>query len=348
MSTFAIDVREACKKNRTGKGQWTYGFVGELLKRDFELVFITDRKLPEEWEGLSNEVIIFPGGISWHLRTARYIKNNLYDSIYISPTSFIVPAIIGKKTKTIPVVHDMIAFQKGRHDFKAKIIERFLLKRAIKSAYKVFTNSECTKVDLIKKYPASKSKVVTIFAGPSDANPKSNVPDNSTILCIGTLSPRKNQLRLIKAYQKLPDTLKSKYKLVLAGGRGWHDKKIIKEAQFTNGVSWIGHIKEDKYHELLRTCTILALPSLYEGFGLQILDAEKMGVPVLCSDMGSLIEVAGNCAVVVDPLSVESIKNGLEMILTDESLRSRLHGEGPAQSEKYSWKRTVDLFLDAI
>ena len=154
--------------------------------------------------------------------------------------------------------------------------------------------------------------------------------------------------KLIKAYQRLPDELRSKFKLILAGGRGWSDKKIIKEAQFTKGVEWIGHVSEDKYHELMRTCTVLALPSLYEGFGLQILDAEKMGIPVLCSDKGSLAEVAGQCAVIVNPLNVESIKTGLEMILTDESLRSRLHEEGPAQSEKFSWKITVDLFLDAI
>ncbi len=348
MAVFSIDVREACRKKRTGKGQWTYGFVNEFLNREHKIVLLTDQNLPKEWEGSSSEVIIYPGGFSWHLRVSGYLKKNLFDSIYISPTSFIVPSLVNKSIKTIPIIHDLIAFQKGKHDIKAKMIERLLLNKAIKSAHKSMKNCDNTRNDLVKKYPFASNKTTAIFAGPSNVKTSGNSADERIILCVGTLSPRKNQLRLIKAYQKLPDALKSKYKLVLAGGRGWNDKKIIKEAQLTNDVNWIGYVKEDKYHELLRTCTVLALPSLYEGFGLQILDAEKMGVPVLCSDMGSLTEVAGNCAVVVNPLDVESIKNGLEKILSDESLRSRLHEEGPVQSEKFSWKRTVDLFLDAI
>ena len=348
MAVFSIDVREACKKKRTGKGQWTYGFVNELLNRGHKIVLLTDQNLPAEWEGSSSEVIIYPGGFSWHFRTSGYLKKNLFDSIYISPTSFIVPALVKRKVKTIPVIHDLIAFQKGKHDLKAKLTERLLLKKAIKSAHKVMTNSENTRNDLIKKYSFAESKTTAIFAGPSDVKTSGNSPDEKTILCVGTLSPRKNQLRLIEAYQKLPDELRSKFKLILAGGRGWSDKKIIKEAQFTKGVEWIGHVSEDKYHELMRTCTVLALPSLYEGFGLQILDAEKMGIPVLCSDKGSLPEVAGQCAVVVNPFSVDSIKNGLESLLRDEALRTRLHNEGPVQSEKFSWKRTVDLFLSFV
>tara|TARA_Y100000310_G_C20339158_1_gene648961 strand:- start:132 stop:692 length:561 start_codon:yes stop_codon:yes gene_type:complete len=181
-----------------------------------------------------------------------------------------------------------------------------------------------------------------------ESSPPQNAPDHKTILCAATLSPRKNQLRLIQAYKSLSSDLRSQYRLQLIGGRGWHDQEIVDLAKATEGVEWHDYVPSDQYNALLSTAHILALPSLYEGFGMQILDALQRGIPVLTSNRGSLKEVTEECAVLVDPESVESISEGLERILTSKALQQDLRTSGPQQAEQFSWKRTTDLFLASV
>ncbi|MBU0767146.1 glycosyltransferase family 4 protein [Patescibacteria group bacterium] len=350
MLKIAVDVREACRERRTGKGQWTYGFVSEMLKRSaIEIILISDSPLPEIWQTNRVKVIMFPAGLLWHWKVTKEIKRIQHVDFYISPTSYIVPALIGKKVKVIPIVHDLIAFRNEPHDKKAVMIERSLLKRTLKQAAHIFTVSENTKEDILTKYSFLKSEKITpIFAGPMHEDKGSNTPDNKTILCAGTLSPRKNQLRLIEAYNKLPEELKKQYKLVLVGSRGWNDQKIIDAIRSSVGVIWKGHVTDDEYEVLMRSCTVLALPSLYEGFGLQILDALKRGVPILTSKRGSIPELVGNNAVFVDPKDIADISNGLEELLTNEDLREDLSKRGPDYARRYSWQHSVDLFMEAV
>ncbi|MCF7844832.1 MAG: glycosyltransferase family 4 protein [Kiritimatiellales bacterium] len=348
MIKIAIDVREACREKRTGKGQWTYGFVSELLNRgEVDVLLFSDSPLPDNWKSVKK--VIFPSGLSWHFKVAKALKSITNLDLYLSPTSFIVPAIIGNRIKFIPVVHDLIAFRSEPHDKKAQIVEKCLLKRTLKKASCICTVSENTKSDLLKKYPFIDSTSVTsVFAGPMSDDEVQNIPDNKTILCAGTLSPRKNQLRLIKAYNSLPKHLKEKYQLLLVGGHGWNDKEIINSVKTSDGVIWKGHVSNDEYESLMCTCTVLALPSLYEGFGLQILDALKRGVPILTSNRGSIPELVGDNAVFVDPEDILDMANGLEKILTDESLREDLRKRSQGYSKRFSWAHSVDLFMEAV
>jgi len=349
MLRFAIDVREACRARKTGKGQWINGFVSELLKRNIECILFTDESLPQDWEDNKLEVIKLPKGFSWHLRVVKILKKRSDIDYYISPTSFIVPSILGTHVRTIPIIHDLIAFRCEPHDRRAKLIERLLLGRTLKNSSKIFTVSEQTKKDLLARFKFLEPKDVTsIFAGPLRAKPPLSEPDNRTILCVGTLCPRKNQLRLIHAFKKLPESLRTQWRLILAGGRGWNDGKILKAVHDTPGVKWKGHVADDEYEELLRKATVLALPSLYEGFGLQVLDALQRGIPLLLSDRGSLPEVAGEAAHYINPESISSISEGLETLLTSETQRESLRKLGIEQAQKFSWKRTVDFFLGAI
>jgi len=175
-----------------------------------------------------------------------------------------------------------------------------------------------------------------------------NHPDGKTILCVATLCPRKNQLRLIEAFKLLPEKLRSTSRLILAGGRGWFDQPIVDAAASTENVQWLDYVSDEEYERLLSTCTVFAYPSLKEGFGIPALDALQRGVPVLTSDRSSLPEVAGSAALYVDPESVESIAQCLEILLTNDMMRGMLAEAGPVQATKFSWKRTVDLFLEVL
>ncbi len=344
--SLTIDVREACKLQKTGKGQWTYGFVSELLQRNLPLTLLTDTELPPQWARAQSSTVRIPGhGLRWHWNVLRWLRKHP-GVTYVSPVSYIVPAFCPASVRCIPIVHDLIAFMDEPHDRKAKFIERLTLPRAIRKAHHVCTISDSTKRDILQRYRhLKKERVTPVFAGPMHVHPQRYSSDHKTILSIATLCPRKNQLRLIKAFASLPDDLRAAHKLILGGGRGWDDQEIVKAARHTAGVEWLGYIDSTAYECLLHSCHIFALPSLYEGFGMQILDALQRGIPVLTSDRGSLKELADGAALIVDPENISSIADGLEKLLRDEDLRKNLSQKALQRSAIYSWRRTVDLFL---
>ncbi len=352
----AIDVREACAPSRTGKGQWTYGFVNELLSRDLALTLCTNRALPDEWGKM---IALHPDrlhvrtdaskGLLWHWRMAQYFLRSSAIDTYISPVSYIVPFLVGKRKNVIPVVHDLIAFRHEPHDRKATFIERFTLMRAVFSACRIFTVSESTKKDLLQKFPTlSPENVSPVFAGPVFHDDQKNTSDGKTILCIATLCPRKNQLNLIKAFASLPSAVREQSRLVLVGKRGWQDDEIVRLASETSGVEWLSYLSDAECDALMRTAAVFAFPSLYEGFGMPLLDAFRIGLPVLASHRGSLSEVAGDAALLIDPENIESMCTGLVWLLTDQKLRTVLREKGYLRAKNFSWKRTVDLCVAAL
>lgn len=349
MRSLAIDVRAALVPQPTGKGQWLRGFLPELLSRNTALTLLTDSPVPRAWLHAHVEVKTFPHGHLWHLRSAHFLRKNCERFVFFSPTSFIVPFLLGSKVPTVPLVHDLIAFRGEPHDRKARIIEHLTLGRALCHAAHICTVSTATKNSLLSRFPfLNPERISLIFAGPSEPGPPSNVPDGRTILTVGTLCPRKNQLRLIRAYASLPENVRARTRLVLAGGRGWNDREIVDAVTATSGVEWLGYVSDAHYHDLLHICEIFAFPSLEEGFGLPVLDALQRGTLVLTSTRGGLREVAGEAAVTVDPGDTQAIRKGLETLLHDQQLRERLRAAGPAQARQFSWKQSVDLFLNAV
>lgn len=345
---LVIDVREACAAKRTGKGQWTYGFVTELLTRGVDPLLMTDGPLPSEWNAFHPGVqLIEKKGILWHLAVLKSLRS-MGDAFYLSPTSTIVPAFAPSSIRVLPVIHDLIAFRPEPHDRKARFIERLTVPRAVTKAKHLFTVSESTKHDVSERFPASTGKISVVYAGPHDARPEASQPDGKTILCIATLCPRKNQLRLLQAFAALPDALRQSSKLILAGDRGWNDEEILDLVKRTPGGEWVGYIDDAAYARLLSTCTVFAFPSLYEGFGIPVLDAMQRGIPVLTSSRGSLAEVVGDAALLADPENVSSLASGLEKLLTDANLRGQLSAKGKERAAQFSWKRSVDLFLQAL
>lgn len=348
---LGIDVREACGR-RTGKGQWTYGFVSELLTRGVSLTLFTGSDpLPPDWEAHIGERVrhvgIAAGGIAWHLKVAHAMTSGVADA-YLSPVSYLVPCIIGKKMPVYTVVHDLIAFRDEPHDRKAVFIEKMSLGKALHDSTRILTVSDATCADLLERFPSTDpGSVTTVYAGGSWTDAMQRRPEPALVVCIGTLSPRKNQLRLIEAFDHLSSPLRETARLVLVGGRGWDDEGIVEKAQATVGVEWRDYLPDDECRSLLERATVFALPSLYEGFGLAILDCMAHGIPVLTSARGSLAEVGGDAVLAVNPEDTAAITGGLEKLLTDAALREQLVQKGLKQAQQFSWKRSVDLFLAA-
>jgi glycosyltransferase involved in cell wall biosynthesis len=163
------------------------------------------------------------------------------------------------------------------------------------------------------------------------------------VLYYGTIEPRKNLVRLIQAWSRVAAEID--YHLVIAGRLGWKTDAILREAERSPHVKRIvfpGYLEDADMPAVLSGADVIALPSLYEGFGNSISEGMACGVPVLTSDISSMPEVAGGAALLVDPLDLDSIANGLRKVLTDPTLRADLIRKGLARAKELSWTKTAE------
>jgi glycosyltransferase involved in cell wall biosynthesis len=340
-----FDGREAFGRAKTGKGQWTLGVLQEAIALHHSCIILTTHRSSPP-SNIAAKVHFLPGGLLFHvwaLFFALYYKN----AIYCSSLSYITPClfwIIPFKTVYI-VVHDLIAFQPGKHSRKARVIERLTLRLALRRANRIATVSTSTLNDLHIAFPfCTKKNTVVCFAG-SEITSFTRQIEPKNIVNIATLCPRKNQLRLIQAYSQLPEDIKMHHPLVLAGGKGWDYDEILEAIHSTKYVTYYGYVSASEYKQLLESAYIFAFPSLYEGFGLPVLDALTMGVPVLSSNNGSLQEIAHDVATLINPLSVDEITAGLLTLCTDSVQYSSYSNAGQNRAKQFTWSRTCSILF---
>ena len=165
------------------------------------------------------------------------------------------------------------------------------------------------------------------------------------VLYTGTIEPRKNLLRLIRAYEEVLKGAESKPQLVVCGGRGWKDQEVfelIGELKLQQQVKFTGYVPDCDLPALYSGAMVFAYPSLYEGFGLPPLEAMACGAPVLTSATSSLPEVVGEAGIKVDPTDVHAIARELGRMIADQSLRLQLGQKGLERSRLFSWERAAN------
>jgi glycosyltransferase involved in cell wall biosynthesis len=267
---------------------------------------------------------------------------------------FIPPGVKGRK---IVNIYDMVykAYPETMNHFRLML--DFNLKDSCSRADKIITISEFSKCEIIKYLSVDPSKIAVTLLG-VDTNIFYPIKDNSLILkvknkfnirteyflFIGTIEPRKNILRLIEAYIILKERYKNVPQLVLIGQLGWKYETILKKININNledDVKFIGYISDADKVLLLNGAFAFLYPSLYEGFGLPPLEAMACAIPVLTSNLTSLPEVVGDAALTVDPLSIDSMLNGLEYLLFDQELRNELSVKALKRAKEFTWDSTA-------
>ena len=210
-------------------------------------------------------------------------------------------------------------------------------------------------------YPEERIRVVSGAGRPVPAAP-SRRPDSlpelqqdGFWLTVATVEPRKNHLRLLKAYARLKRERGGLLPIVFAGGKGWLMERLETEISalgLDRDVFVLGYVDKAPLAWLLRNCFAFVYPSLFEGFGLPVLEAMSCGRPVLTSSVSSLPEVAGEAAILVDPYSVRSLHSGLDRLARDRELRDQLKALGPAQAANFSWetaaRRVLAIYEEAM
>ncbi|MGD8244129.1 MAG: glycosyltransferase family 1 protein [Anaerolineae bacterium] len=264
--------------------------------------------------------------------------------------------------RTLLTVHDL-SFMHHPDAFVLPLrryLER-IVPRSIERADLVLADSEHTRSDLIRLFAVPRDRVRVIYPGIDTCfqpNPEPGesarlreryaIDDRPYILSVGTLQPRKNYVRLIQAFVRSRASRESDTQLLIAGGRGWLYDDILAEAEKHDTVRPLGFVEDRDLPALYRGAALLAFPSLYEGFGLPVLEAMGCGVPVVCSNTSSLPEVAGDAALLVDPLDVEALGQALTRALEDHELRRAMVERGLSQAARYDWARSADQLLGVI
>jgi len=232
---------------------------------------------------------------------------------------------------------------------------------SVKNAKRIFTISQSSKDDIIKTYQISPQKVVVTYPGIKKENSKTEMASTVTlknkygvsgdyILFVGTLQPRKNIVRLIEAFQLVSSKFDD-ITLVIIGKKGWMFEDILNtpaKKGLSDRVKFLSFVPDDDLASFYKRAIFFILPSLYEGFGLPVLEAMKQGCPVITSNVSSLPEAGGDAALYVDPTDTEDIAQKMKLLLQDKDLRKKLTEKGFDQIKKFSWEKTAKKTLEVL
>ncbi|MDR2792182.1 MAG: glycosyltransferase family 4 protein [Treponema sp.] len=272
---------------------------------------------------------------------------------------YVPPFVAGKRVVT---VHDM-AFKSCPETvrLKTKILRTLNFKRSLKRADVIVTVSEFTKQELLNYYPEFTKKRIEVVPNGVSSNFFYKAPEiviknvkmrykieDEYFLYIGTLEPRKNLERLITAFAHFMHNRKVSPQLVIAGRKGWHYESIFErgnQLSCDEKIIFTGYVEKEDIPALLSGAIAFCFPSLYEGFGMPILEAMACGTPVITSDRSSLREIAGSAALLVNPLNVESIEAGIHKLYDDKNFREELASRGKLRILDYSWKHAGDKLI---
>ncbi len=356
---LGIDGRLANAKRPAGVGHYCREVLRALGEMDAGLwlrVYLDDEPVPE-LPVRRDRIRMLPRGPFW---THRILANELRShppDVFFSPLAQVpwrcpCPALV--------TVLDLAAWS---HPASFPWRKRFMMKmqarHAIRAAGHLVAISEATAADLAQRFRLDPARITVAPLGCGERffNPAppgadtilSSLPERY-VLYLGQVQPRKNLIRLIEAFERVlkahPDL---PHHLVLAGGLGWQNEAIYRAASHSavaDRIQFLDYVPDAQVPTLLAGADVLALVSLWEGFGLPALEAMAVGTAVLASNCSSLPEVVGDAGVLVDPENVDVIADGLGQLLLDESLRAQCERRGRERAREFTWARTAKAILD--
>lgn len=302
--------------------------------------------------------LISPNGLLkrrwWSLGLPLHLLRNSFDVFH--GTNYEVP--FWSRRPSVLTIHDLSLL------LHSELHEEYLVRRArwrlplmAKSAAKIITPSTSVKNEVCETFRINPDKVSVTPEAPRPVFKRREAPellrrlgiDRDFILFVGTIEPRKNLRRLVKAFDQLLRTTSLSPTLVIAGGQGWlmdDFVSLIQQKGLEDGICLTGYLQDEDLCGLYSNCAAFVYPSLYEGFGLPPLEAMACGAPVITSRIPSLMETVGSAARLVDPNDVEDLTRAMAEMLSDEKVREHYAEAGRNQVKKFSWEQTAVKTLD--
>ncbi len=274
-----------------------------------------------------------------------------------------LPLALDSRIARVVTIHDLV-WVHAPETMRARTLvgERLMMKPALRRADIVATDSHATASAVQAEFSWLKVPVSTVAPGTPPLPAPGDFSDLEALgivrpyaLFVGTLEPRKNLGKLIQAYAMLPESARSSCDLVIVGGSGWKQTGLADEVRrcgLERNVIFTGFVDDRMLATLYANCLFLAMPSLYEGFGFPIVEAQSFGKPVLTSNTSSMPEVAGESAILVDPRNAEAIASAFGQLCLDARLRQKLAAGARRNAERFTWenhaKGMLQIFEQAI
>jgi alpha-1,3-rhamnosyl/mannosyltransferase len=282
--------------------------------------------------------------------------------VYFFPNYVGEPLI---RSKCVPVIFDFgyLHFPRTLLGRDHLYLKRYI-PRTLRRAGHVIVISECIKKELREVYDYPAEKISVVYPAVDHDVFRPDLPEKARaavrakyglepgyLFSLSTLEPRKNFPRLIEAYARLPENLRARRPLVVAGGRGWKNQDIeatIRRLHLETNLKFLGYIPEEDRAPLMRDAGLFVLPSLYEGFGMPVLEAMACGTPVVASARGALPEVGGEAVVYVDPLDPEDIARGIRSILENPKESEVRVQAALARAAKFQWSAGARILAEVF
>ncbi len=367
---IAINTRLLLRNQLEGMGWFTYEIAKRLVAQhpEHQFFFLFDRKYDTRFMfGKNVKALIVPPMARhpilfylWFEWSLPFVLAKHKIDVFLSPDNF---CSLRTKVPTVLVVHDL-AFQHFPAQIRKRELRYYLkfMPQYIKRADRIVTVSQFTKQDIMHTYGVANEKIAVACNGVrSHFRPLSDAEKVATQLeysagnpyffYVGSVHPRKNVARLIAAFEQFKQTVPNEMKLLIAGRMAWKTsavKAALDDATHKKDIVFLGYVADEKLPLLLGTARALIYVSLFEGFGVPILEAMHAEVPVIASNTSSMPEVAGDAAILVDPNSMETIADALQKIYEDEALRKALIEKGKVQRTHYSWEKAADIVYENL
>ncbi|WP_185984146.1 glycosyltransferase family 4 protein [Aureimonas mangrovi] len=272
-----------------------------------------------------------------------------------------LPGRLDRRIARVVTIHDLVWVHAPETMRRRGLMgERLFMGSAVRGADIVTAVSASTAEDIGARFGALEQPVAVVHPGvdmPAPLAPDADAArarhgiDRPYALFVGTLEPRKNLPRLLAAYARLPAAIRQRCMLVLAGGHGWGERDLgalVTELGLAGDVRLTGFVPDADLAALYAGARFLAMPSLYEGFGLPIAEAHARGVPVLTSDRSSMPEVAGEAGLLIDPTDETSIAAGLGALACDDALHANLAAHARKNAARFTWRRSADALIEVF
>ncbi|HOV32699.1 MAG TPA: glycosyltransferase family 1 protein [Candidatus Hydrogenedens sp.] len=345
--------------NLSGTGRYTEELVKALLELPEELRIYLSNSKPFITSNDKLQILPFPS----NRYLTRLLQPHLLKKLVnqCQPDLIHYPASYGYKVGTIPhitTVHDLAFLENPdwfpphyRWFYKKKVYD------SVQFSKRIITDSNFSAQQLQKHYKISPQQIDVIYLGVSEQfkpseqkqiniiRNKYKLP-NKYILYVGTFEPRKNIPNLIAAWSGIAN--KIEHDLVLVGRKGWNTDKIeesIQKSNYKDRIHRLGYINNEDLPVIIGSADLFAYISLYEGFGLPPLEAMRCQVPVIASNSGSMLEILGNNAMLVNPEDIQEISEGLYTFCVNTELREKFAYKGFVHAQSFTWKRTAEETL---
>jgi glycosyltransferase involved in cell wall biosynthesis len=312
--------------------------------------------------------LLRPARLWTHIGLSNEITARPPDALFVP--AHVLPAAMARNdirrtVRAVATVHDVgYRHFPQAHPAQQRAMLDLGTRFTVSNAHVVIADSAATKRDVMAFYGVQDSAVRIAHPGPMPLAGVTKGDIATTLkkaglsahrpfaLHVGTLQPRKNLRRLVQAWARLPASMRDA-QLVLAGGAGWGDEagqlqRDVESLGLSQRVVFTGYISDVEKSALLHAAHLVVLPSLYEGFGFPVLEAHAAGVPVACSNTSSLPEVAGDAALMFNPVKIDEMAEAIAQSMRDEAMRARLINAGRANLTRFSWDACAAMILDAL